>query len=147
MRTKTPDREIISLTNASIPAAFELVEKHGCRTPFCLAITTSGKRTKFVPEQIGQTDADALLRIVHQHIADGVREKRYRAVALVRIVKYWPEVSGRNSDCPEAVQATVDHEQGSPSICYMPFRMVRGMIIQGQPSFEPSKERFFTYAA
>jgi hypothetical protein len=138
----TPDREILGLTNASIPVAFGFVEKHGNRNPFCMAITTAGKRTKFVPDV--KEHANVLI-MVRQHIADAVRERRYRAAALVQIVKYGPEGNGaRNVGCTEAVQVTVDHERGSPWTCQMPFRMVRGMIIEGSPNFGPPEERFFS---
>jgi hypothetical protein len=137
--------DINRLIDHGFSLACGLIEKQGTRIPFCVAITASGKRASFVPDN-SQGDADTLLSIVRKHIRDSLQEGRYRAVALVRFGKY-PEPHDRPSD---AVQVTTDHRDDSSEAisCYIPYHMVRGMVVQdGGYVLGQSKERFFTHAA
>jgi len=138
----TPKDELNSLLNDAIGMALRLVEKHGSHIPFCLAVTTAGERTSVAADDTGLPGADALLAGVRQHIAEALREKRYRAVALARNVEYQ---SARDGSRTDAVQVTLDHEQGTTVTCYLPYQKARGAVIPGELFAVNPEERFFTH--
>jgi hypothetical protein len=88
--------------------------------------------------------AEALLAGLRQHIHDALREKRYRAVALARNVEYQ---SARDGSRMDAIQVILDHAQGSPVTCYLPYQKVRGAVIPGELFAVNPEERFFTHDA
>jgi hypothetical protein len=140
----TPKDELDSLLNDAIGAALHFVEKHGCHMPFCMAITTSGERTNVAADDSKLPGPDALLGGIRQHLAEALREKRYRAVALTRNVEYRSAPDGKPT---EAVQVTLDHEQGSPVTCYLPYQLAGGKVLPGQLFAVQAEEKFFAHAA
>jgi hypothetical protein len=140
----TPKDELNLLLSDAIGMALRLVEKHGSHIPFCMAVTTSGERTSIAADDSKLPGADALLAGVRQHIRDALRERRYRAVALARNVEYQ---SARDGSRTDAVQVTLDHEQGSPVTCYLPYQKVRGAVIPGELFAVKPEESFFTHDA
>lgn len=139
----SPKDELNSLLNDAIGMALRLVEKHGSHIPFCMAVTTAGERVNIAADDSAMPGADALLAGVRQHIADALRERRYRAVALARNVKYRSARDGARTD---AVQVTLDHEQGSPVTCYLPYQLAHGRVVPGELFAVNPEERFFTHA-
>ena len=136
----TPKDELNSLLNDAIGMAIRLVEKHGSHIPFCMAVTTSGEHINIAADDTALPGADALLAGVRQHITDALREKRYRAVALARNVEYR---SARDGSRTDAVQVTLDHEQGSPVTCYLPYHLAQGRVVPGELFAVAPEERFF----
>lgn len=137
---ETPKEELNSLLNDAIGMAIRLVEKHGSHFPFCMAITTSGERTSIAADDSNLPGADALLAGIRQHLSDASREKRYRAIALARNVEYRSAPDGLRTD---AVQVTLDHQQGSPVTCYLPYQMAQGKVVPGELFAVQAEERFF----
>jgi len=140
----TPKDELNALLNDAIGMALRLVEKHGSHIPFCTALTTAGERINVAADDSALPGADALLAGIRQHIADALRERRYRAVALARNVEYR---SARDGSRTDAVQVTLDHEQGSPVTCYLPYRLAQGRVVPGELFAVSAEERFFTHEA
>jgi hypothetical protein len=133
-----------SLLNDAIGMAIRLVEKHGSHIPFCMAVTTAGERTSIAADDSKMPGADALLAGIRQHITDALRDKRYRAIALARNVEYR---SARDGSRTDAVQVILDHEQGSPVTCYLPYQLAQGRVVSGQLFAVQAEERFFAHAA
>jgi len=147
MRKRSPDSEMRSLHNASIPLAFGRIAQAN-RSPFCLAITASDKREDYFPDTACLTNPDDLVPAVRQHITDAVREERYRAVAFVRIVRHGPTPGLHKLPCTEAIQVTTDHQNGIPKTFHLPFNVFRGMVNEGyQAEWGPAEETFFTHDA
>lgn len=140
----TPKDELNSLLNDAIQMALRLVEKHDSHIPFCMAITTAGERINVAADDTGLPGADALLAGVRQHIKDALRERHCRAVALARNVEYRSARDGAQTD---AVQVTLDHEDGSPATCYLPYRIAQGGVVPGELFAVEPEERFFTQNA
>jgi hypothetical protein len=140
----TPKDELNSLLDNAIGMALRLVEKHGSHIPFCMAVTTAGENVNIASDDSALPGADALLAGVRQHISNALREKRYRAVALARNVEYQ---SARDGSRTNAVQITLDHEQGSPVTCYLPYHIAQGKVVPGELFAVNPEERFFTHDA
>lgn len=111
--------------------------------PFCLAISTSGERANIASDDSKMPGVDSLLAGIRQHITAAVHEKRCRAVALARNVEYRSARDGARTD---AVQITLDHEEGSPVTCYLPYQLAQGKVLPGQLFAVQAEERFFNHA-
>lgn len=140
----SPKDELNSLLNDAIGMAIRLVEKHGSHILFCMVITTAGEHINIAADDTALPGADALLAGMRQHIADAVRERRYRAVALARNVEYR---SARNGSRTDAIQVTLDHEQASPVTCYLPYQLAQGRVVPGELFAVAPEERFFSHDA
>jgi hypothetical protein len=140
----SPKDELNSLLNDCIGMAIQLVQKHGCHIPFCMAVTTAGERVNIAADDSAMPGAAALLADVRQHITDALRERRYRAVALARNIEYR---SARDGSRTDAVQVTLDHEQGSPVTCYLPYHLTHGRVVPGELFATNPEEKFFTHDA
>jgi hypothetical protein len=136
-----PKDELNSLLNDVIGMAVRLVEKHGSHIPFCMAVTATGERVNIAADDSALPGADQLLAGIREHITEALRERRYRAVALARNVEYRWAKDGSRTD---AVQITLDHEQGSPVTCYLPYQLAHGRVVPGELFAVDPQERFFT---
>lgn len=138
----TPKDELNSLLDNAIGMAIRLVEKHGSHIPFCMAITTAGEYINIAADDTGLPGTDALLAGVREHITDALREGRYRAIALARNVEYRSAQDGSRTD---AVQVTLDHVEGSPVTCYLPYLLAQGRVVPGELFAIAPEERFFNH--
>ena len=138
----TPKDELNSLLSDAIGMALSLVEKHGNHIPFCMAVTRAGERVSVAADDTGLPGTGALIAGVRQHISDALREKTYRAIALVQNVEYQSAQDGLRTD---AVQITLDHEHGSAVTCYLPYKKTRGVVIAGELFAVNPIEIFFSH--
>jgi hypothetical protein len=139
----TPQDELNSLLNDAIGMAIKLAEKHGSHIPVCMAISTSGERIDIAADDSAMRGTDALLAGVRQHITDGVRQRQYRAVALARNVEYR---SARDGSPTDAIQITLDHKDGLPVTCYLPYQLTQGRVVPGELFAVQAVETFFPHA-
>ena len=132
--------ELNALLNKAIQMATRLIEAHGSHVPFCMAISTEGERVNVAVDDSNLSHADVLLESLRKHIADAVRNKKYRALVLARNVTYR---SGANAKEVEAIQLTLDHLKDCPSTYYLPYRLVDGRVVLDELFATEPVEQFF----
>jgi hypothetical protein len=136
----TPKDEMNELLNGAISMAIRLLEKHSSHVPFCMAISSTGDRLNIAIDDGGIPGASALIDRLRGHIADSMQAMKYRSVALAQNVDYQSADSGLRVD---AIQITLDHENGSPVTCYLPYKIEVGKVIPGKLFAVDPVERFF----
>lgn len=127
------------LLNEAINMAFKLIERHGAHMPFGMAIRQNGERVNIAADDSETQQVDALAGAVLQELEAKCAQREFRAVVLAINITYRSAVDGSGVD---AVQLDLDHLNGKPVTCMLPYRIENGVIPGELFAIEP-KRRFF----
>ena len=87
-------------------------------------------------EPWGENDhpkSDEVLAFLYPALKQGVREGKYKAVAIVTDVK----IRRPPSDDPkDALRIQIEHPDAAPTACYLPYRLEAGKCIPGELTAE-----------
>lgn len=140
-RIQSPRKQLNELLSEAIRIALQLVEKHGNHVPFCLVITINGELTNIVADDTEVKDRDVLFESVRQRVLEQIHARQLQAVAFAKNMRFHLE---NNSASKEAIQITLDHLQDSGCICYLPYEIVGGRVVPGEPIATTLEQQIFT---
>ncbi|GIV02228.1 MAG: hypothetical protein KatS3mg015_1058 [Fimbriimonadales bacterium] len=123
MHSEIPLEDTERLINTILPFCQQMVQRHGGFHPFGAVMSTVGD-VELVAAYAGEEfpDPDDLERMLRDGMREGIRDGKYRAVAICADVHLTRE-DGAETD---AIRIHIEHEEGNTSAYYIPYRLGEG---------------------
>ena len=125
------DAEVLNLLlDHSLSMACDQLEKEGFFYPFSYAMDPSGElmRSGELTEEEKSADPEQIIAQIHAMLAAGCRQKLHKAVAVVTDIKV---ERFKAEGFVRAIEASIEHEDGSGYNCFLPYRVIDGKIQYG----------------
>ena len=132
-------REIDALLNEGIKTASHFLKKSREFYPFGVALTPDGKMCHL--QTWGGNDhptSNEVLAILYPGLKQGVREGKYKAVAIVTDVKIRKP---RSYEAQDAISIQIEHPDSAPIACYMPYLFEGAELVFGDLAAQQTDAR------
>jgi tetratricopeptide (TPR) repeat protein len=124
-----PPAEVKPLLDEAIQLGLRQLEQQRAITPMCLSVTRSGARLSVPFEELCLPLLPSLASRLLPRLKEALPEHDHHQAALLKQVEY---ETGEGRTRHEALQITLEQEDGWAVVCYLPYRREAGRVVPGE---------------